>query len=72
VLQGEDPATHLVKKKLLWKHQVAVYKRYYKTQKKRKQLQTALENILFVVDFLFTSRCLMGAWGSIVVKAQRC
>jgi hypothetical protein len=59
VLQGEDPATILVKKKLLWKHQVDVYKGHYRTQKKSKQLHTAVKNILFVVDFLFTSTCMI-------------
>jgi hypothetical protein len=37
VLQGEDPATVLVKKKILWKHQIDVHKDRYKTQNKSKQ-----------------------------------
>jgi len=40
VLQGEDPATVLVKKKLLWKHEVRVCKGRYRTQKKSKQSHT--------------------------------
>jgi len=55
VLQGEDPATVLVKKKLLWKHQVRVYKGQYRTQKKSKQSHTDVKNILFVIDFLFST-----------------
>lgn len=55
VLQGEDPVTVLVKKKLLWKHQVHVYKGQYRTKKKSKQSHTDVKNILFVVDFLFST-----------------
>jgi len=55
VLQGEDPATVLVKKKLLWKHQVRVSKGQYRTQKKSKQSHTDVKNILLVVDFLFST-----------------
>ena len=55
VLQGEDPATVLVKKKLLWKHQVRVSKGQYRTQKKSKQSHTDVKSILLVVDFLFST-----------------
>jgi hypothetical protein len=55
VLRGEDPATVVVKKKHLWKHQVDVCKDRYKTQKKSKQLHTSVKNISFVVRTLLTS-----------------
>jgi hypothetical protein len=45
VLQGEDPATVLVKKKHLWKHQIAVHKDRYKTQNKSKQSRSIIKKI---------------------------
>ena len=59
MLQGEDPVTVLVKKKLLWKYQVHVYKGHYRTQKKSKQSHTDVKNILLIVDFLLTATCMI-------------
>jgi len=46
VLQGEDPAAVLVKKKHLWKYQIAVCKDRYKRQKKSKQFCKVVKSFL--------------------------